>query len=341
MDDQKGRGAPGGDQALSAQAARDVDVVAKGGAVQVVGQVTQRGLAFVYAAVLFRFLGKSGAGRYRLVFQVLSNMSQLGLAGFNYAAMRFMTLGRASKQPSRVKGAMQVALAGTIVASLISTVILLVWADPIAGLFDDDPQKRAELVELIRIGSPYILLYALMQVLRYCTQSYKTMVPSVMVGNVIQPALRFVIGVGVLIAGAGVAGALVSLNISVAIAVVVAAWYLAKMLTEAERMAIPEREVGPMVRFALPQAGSSLLGVQTLGLGVLLLGVYKSDAAVGLFTVALQLQGPGNVFLGGIVNIWAPVVSDLHAKGEIARLVPGVRCTDHRARPLRSAFRRI
>ena len=137
-----------------------------------------------------------------------------------------MTLARSAKDPGRVKGAMQVALWGTTVASTVATIALLVWADPIASLFNDDPQKESDFVELIRIGSPYIVLYSLMQVMRYCTQSYKTMVPSVMVGNVIQPAARFVIGVGVLIAGAGVAGVLVAANISVAIALVAAAWYL-------------------------------------------------------------------------------------------------------------------
>jgi O-antigen/teichoic acid export membrane protein len=75
-----------------------------------------------------------------------------------------------------------------------------------------------------------------------------------------------------------------------------------------------------MVRFALPQAGASLLGVQTLGLGVIILGVLSTNVQVGLFGVALSLQGPGTVFLGGIVNIWAPVVSDLHERGEIRRL---------------------
>ena len=319
MDDQKGRGAAGGD-ALSSQAAADVRVVAKGGAVQVVGQVTQRSLSFFFSLAAIRFLGKSAFGQYSLVFRVLTNVAQLGLLGFNYAAMRFMTLGRAEKEPGRVKGAMQVALIGAGIASALATIALLVWADPIASLFNEDPQKQSEFVELIRIGSPYVALYALMQVLRYCTQSYKTMVPSVMVGNVIQPIARFVIGLSVLIAGAGVTGLLVSTNISVAIALVAGAWYLRRMLTEAESAATPQRELGPMLRFALPQAGSSLLGVQTLGLSVLMLGIYRSDAAVGLFVIALNLQGPGNVFLGGIVNIWAPVVSDLHSRGEMGRL---------------------
>jgi O-antigen/teichoic acid export membrane protein len=39
-----------------------------------------------------------------------------------------------------------------------------------------------------------------------------------------------------------------------------------------------------------------------------------------VFGVALSLQRPGSVFLSGMVNIWAPVVTDLYERREIARL---------------------
>ncbi|MGH2754814.1 MAG: oligosaccharide flippase family protein [Actinomycetota bacterium] len=319
MEEQKGRGGSG-DEALSKQAAADVNVVAKGGAVQVVGQVTQRSLSFFFSAVAIRILGAGGFGRYSLVLRILSNAAQFGLAGFNYAAMRFITKARAAKDHGAVRGAIRDGLIGAATASILVTVALLALAGPLASVFGDSTANDDALAELLRISFPYVILFALLQVLRYCTQAYKTMVPSVMAGNVIQPAFRFVIGVAVLAAGGGVAGAIISLNVSLAIAVVAAAWYLRRMLTQAEMAASPRPQFRPMLRFAIPQAGASLLGVQTLGVGILLLGVYESDAAVGLFAVALQLQGPGNVFLGGIVNIWAPVVSDLHEKGEIARL---------------------
>jgi O-antigen/teichoic acid export membrane protein len=60
--------------------------------------------------------------------------------------------------------------------------------------------------------------------------------------------------------------------------------------------------------------------VQTLGLGILALKILSTNRQVGLFAVALSLQAPGNLFLGSIVNIWAPVVSDLYERGAIERL---------------------
>jgi O-antigen/teichoic acid export membrane protein len=305
---------------LSTEAAADIKVVAKGGAVQLVGQVSERLLSFFFQAVFVRLLGPAPYGIYRQVQQILTNLSQLGLAGFNYAGMRFITKARAEGNHAAVKGTIRIALGASMTISLAVFAALLVFAPQIAGVFGETAAQDSELARLIRLGAAFVPLFALLQVLRYCTQAYKTMVPSVIAGNIVRPVTRFVLGVAILLAGFEVAGAVVTLTISAAVAAVVAGWYLRRLLTAEERAAAPKAEAGPIVRFALPQAGASLLGIQTLGLGILILGYLSSNEEVGLFAIALSLQGLGNVFLGGIVNIWAPVVSDLHSKGEMARL---------------------
>ena len=305
---------------LSKEAAEDVRTVAKGGAVQVVGQFTQRGLSFFFQIVTSNLLGIAAFGLYRQVSQVLAIAGQLGLAGFNYAAMRWITKARAAGEPGGVRGAARVGITSALIASTIVVIGLLLAADALGARFGDSGADEAEFARLFRIGAAYVPLFALLQVLRYCTQAYKTMVPSVTVGNIVQPTIRFVLGTALLLAGLEVAGAVVSLVVSMGISAVVAFWFFQRMMTEEERTATPVRQTGPMVRFALPQAGASLLGIQSLGLGIILLGLLEDNKAAGAFAVALSLQGPANVFLGGIVNIWAPIVSDLHEKGEIARL---------------------
>lgn len=281
---------------------------------QIAGQLSQRGLSFLFTIVAFQFLGKAGYGIYRQVSQVLAIAAQLGLAGFNYASMRFITLARADGDAATMRGAASAGLSAAGFASVVVAGAVFLSASAIAAFFHD-----SEMSSLLRLGAVYVPLFALMQVLRYCTQAFKTMVPSVLVGNVIQPVARFVFGAVALLAGYEVAGAVGSLVASVAVAVAAGSFYVAKMLPRAPREGVT-RPFAAMTRFALPQAGASLLGVQTLGLGVLLLGRYEDPGTVGLFAVALALQGPGTVFLGGIVNIWAPVVSDLHHRGDIARL---------------------
>ncbi|HEV3471640.1 MAG TPA: polysaccharide biosynthesis C-terminal domain-containing protein, partial [Actinomycetota bacterium] len=215
----------------------------------------------------------------------------------------------------------RVALSGTITASALVFVVLVIGAEMLAGPFEpDDTAKADELADLLRIGAAYVPLFGLMQVLRYCTQGYKTMVPSVIAGNLVQPSALFVLGIGALLLGLGVAGAVTSLVISIAAGAGTAAFLFARLLSDDQRRADPEADRPGMIRFALPQAGASLLGIQSLGLGVILLGLIAEPAAVAFFSAALALEAPGGIFLSGIVNIWAPVVSDLHGKGEIERL---------------------
>jgi O-antigen/teichoic acid export membrane protein len=305
---------------LSKEAAKDLAIVAKGGAIQVVGQILQRSLSFLFASVVVRALGVAASGVYRQVAQTLTLAGQLGLLGFNFAAMRWIARSRAAGEPGGVKGATHVAVFGTLISSAVVFIGLMVLAGPIGATFGDSAAKDAEFARLIRLGAAYVPLFGLLQVYRYCTQAYKTMVPSVIAGNIVQPAVRFILGLVLILAGFEVAGVVVTLVASMGVGAVVAYWYYRRLLTEKERAAEPVRKTGEMVRFSMAQAGASLLGVQSLGLGILLLGIISNDAAVGVFGIALSLQGPANVFLGGIVNIWAPMVSDLHEKGEMDRL---------------------
>ncbi|HEV3485694.1 MAG TPA: oligosaccharide flippase family protein, partial [Vicinamibacterales bacterium] len=305
---------------LTDAAARDVATVAKGGAVQIAGQITQRFLSMLFSILLGRMLGPPGLGMYGQVRQILTVGGQLGLAGYNYAAMRFIAIARANDEPPGVKGAARVALGGTILASAIVFFALVIGAPLLAEPFEPDNDRAAELNRLLRLGAAYVPLFGILQVLRYCTQAYKTMVPSVVAGNIVQPSVRFVLGVGALLLGFGVAGAVTTLAASMAVGAVVAWILFARLMTDAQRQAKPVADRRAMTRFALPQAGASLLGIQSLGLGIILLGLISDSTAVAFFQVALALEAPGGIFLSGIVNIWAPVVSDLHAKGAIERL---------------------
>jgi O-antigen/teichoic acid export membrane protein len=313
---------------LTAEAAADIRTVAKGGATQIVGQISQRSVSFLFTAIAVRLLDAGGYGLYRQVAQVLTVAAQLGLLGFNYASMRFTARARAAGDHAAVRGAARVGVAGSLVASLVVVTALFFLAGPLASSFADRPEQAGRLAGLFRLGAAYVPLYAVMQVLRYCTQAYKTMLPSVVIGNIVQPITRFVLGVGALLAGVSVAASqswLVSVSVVTLVASVgsgaLAGVYLyARMLSPDERRATPRHEPGAMVRFALPQMGASLLGVQSLGLGVIVLGVLATNRDVGIFGVALALQGPAGVFLSGIVNIWAPVVTDLYERGAIDTL---------------------
>jgi O-antigen/teichoic acid export membrane protein len=298
----------------------EVTTLAKGGAIQIAGVIANRGLAFVLVAVAVRLLGLARYGLLREVTQILNIVGLLAPGGLQWAAVRFIAQARALKDYPAVRGTVRVTLVGSAVVSTALAVGIVLAAEPIARAFHQTPEQTVQMANLLRIGALFIPLYALMTVLRNIAQAYKAMMPSVIVGNIVQPATFVVFSVVALALGLAVRGVVMSLVLSAAVATMLGIWFYQRLLRPEEREATPRSDVGAILKFGLPQAGSNLFSIQALGLGVVIVGLFRDEREVGLIAIALSLQALGNVFLTGMFNIWAPVVSSLYAKGQMDRL---------------------
>lgn len=309
-----------GPSGIAETTAADIMVLGKGGAVQLAGQFLARGLSFLFVGVAARILGPAGFGIYRQVKQVLITLGEVAPGGFNFAAVREIARGRAKGDHGAVRGAVRFSVRGALIVSLLLFVGVLVGADRIASWFGDSAQARQQMTVALQVGALFIPLYALMQVLRFATQGYKTMVPSVAVGSVIQPGAAVILSLAALLGGLGITGVILAEVMATGVALLVAIHYYLRIRTEKERLARPTWDAGRMTRFALALGGTRLFNTQSLGLGVILLGIAGTDREVGLFAIALSLQTLGVTFFQSIGNIWAPVVADVFERRDLARL---------------------
>jgi O-antigen/teichoic acid export membrane protein len=301
-------------------AATNVKTVAQGGLVQLAGQGAFRLLNFVFVAVAFRVLGPAAFGLYRQVTQVLQIAGQVASGGFQFAALRTIAQARARRNPGAVRGATRAGLLGSIVISSVVLLGILFGAEALGQLFSDSPAQARDTTHLLLLGAIYVPLVAVTQVLTFATMASRSMKPSVLVNDVIQPGALFVIGVGLLLMGFGVVGLVSGVAASAGVGLLAAIWFWRRSLSPDERHARPTVQAGPMVRFALPQAGVKLLNMRTVAPGILILGVTRSDAEVGLFALAVSLQGIALLFSQAILNTWTATVANLHGRGETAQL---------------------
>lgn len=300
--------------------AADLRVMVKGGAVQFVGYGVNRLANLVFVAVTVRFLGPAGYGVYRQVAQLLQMIGNMGPGGFDVAGLRWIAKARASKDPGGVRGAARVAFAGSTLVSFSLGLAVFLSANWIARGFADSPADVEPMVELLHLGAAFIPLYALMQVFRFACQGFKTNIPSVVAGNVVQPISLIVVSIGGLALGWGVHGLIIGLMASAAMGLVTAIWFFNRIRTRDEKMTAGGAPVGPMVRFAVPQWGVTLFRVGGLGPHLVLLGLLSSDLDVGLFAIGNSLQGLALIFPQAILSLWGPMVADLHERGEMDRL---------------------
>lgn len=300
--------------------AADLRVMVKGGAIQFVGFGVNRLANLVFVAITVRFLGPAGYGLYRQVAQLLQMIGNMGPGGFDVTGLRWIAKARASNDPGAVRGAARVAFTGSTVVSLSLGLAVFLSATWIARGFADSPADVGIMVELLQLGAAFVPLYALMQVVRFACQGFKTNVPSVVAGNVVQPVSLIVVSIGGLALGWGVHGLIIGLMASAALGLVTAIWFFNRIRTRDEKTIAAGSQVGPMVRFAIPQWGVTLFRVGGLGPHLVLLGLLSSDLDVGLFAIGNSLQGLALIFPQAILSLWGPMVADLHERGEMDRL---------------------
>jgi hypothetical protein len=106
-----------------------VSVIAKGGAVQITGQLMQGRIVVRVCRDRSADLGNRQLRLFRQAVQALAIAGQVGLLGLNFSAMRFIARSRATGNPGRVRGSAWTALTCVSVTSGVGLFALLIGAD--------------------------------------------------------------------------------------------------------------------------------------------------------------------------------------------------------------------
>ena len=298
--------------------AADLRAVAKGSITQFVGTGASRAAGLLFVAIAIRLLGAAGFGVYRQIAQLLMMTSMVATLGFDGALLRSVAQARARGLSGAVRSATRTAVTTVTMISVGLFLAFFFAAGPIAGVFADHPSQQDELAFLLRLGAGFVPIFALAKVLITGTMGFRTVIPSVIVGDVLQPVSLLLLSTLAILAGYGVAGAVGALLASALLALVAAVWFYRRLVPEEQRHPHPTSSFRSMASFALPRAGSRAL--QWGSIGTLLLGIFGTDREVALFAVAISLQGIVLVFPQAFLSIWQPIVVDLVERKETDRL---------------------
>lgn len=298
--------------------AADLRAVAKGSLVQFAGKGANRMAGLLFVAIAIRLLGAAGFGLYRQVAQLLMTTSLVATLGFDSALLRTIAQARARNEQGVIREAMRTALTTVTIVSIVLVSLFLFATGPIASAFVDSPSQWGEMAFLLRFGAAFIPAFALARVISIGTMGFKTVVPAVLIGDVLQPVSLLIFSTVVLVAGYGVRGAVAALLMSAVVALATAAWSYRKLLPVSQRQSHSSSSFRSMAGFALPRAGARALRWGSLG--TLLLGMLGTDRDVTLFAVAISLQGLVLIFPQAFLSIWQPIVVDLVERRETERL---------------------
>jgi O-antigen/teichoic acid export membrane protein len=291
-----------------------IDSIGRGTAVMVVGTVALLLLSFIVRVELARHLSLEDFGSFNLGLALTGLLALVALLGLHQATARSLA---AHKDPGMRRYLIRYVLIITVVAAAVASSVVYFLAEPIASVFD--PGDPAQLTVVFQMFSVTIGLTLLCTFLSSVFQGFEDTVPNAWLNQSVQPA-SFLVFVSIFFYfHLQLIGALV-------------AWVLSNVVTFTALIAytlhrlprhLPPVPVVPRLPDGLWTLSTSLWGVTTLSfvtayIDTLILGAFRPEEAVGIYSAVMTLARLILVASGAVTYIFLPVTARLKGEGKVA-----------------------
>jgi O-antigen/teichoic acid export membrane protein len=308
-----------------AKPAADLLPLARAWLLVLFGLISSSVLGFVFAIVIARGLGASGAGVFFAALALFTILSAAAQFGANTGAVRTVARLRALGRGQDVGPTLVVALCPVVAISIVLSLTLLVFAPEISRLIIHGADSDAAVLYL-RVFAPFLPFACASAVIVAATRGFGTMVPLVGVDQLGKGTARLLLGLAALGSGLGGAALAVAWAVPIALACVVAGGALIVLVRRGEARTSKASRPSPrrsltaeFWRFTAPRGVASIFQITLLWLDTILLAALASPHAAGIYTAAARYVTQGAVVIHAVVFVIGPLVSGLLATGERER----------------------
>ena len=287
---------------------REVLGIARGGALNIVGQLCSQISFFIITLILARTLGRTDVGVYAEGFAFLVLLGLLSLSGFRAGLTRFVAVHLAEGDRGALRGTVRLGLGLSALASVVLGSLLFVLSSWLADSVFGDPHVAVAL----RFVGAALPAAVFIDAALSATQGFKTMKAYALVGLILEPGLRLALTAGALAAGWGLRGALTGLLVSNYVGAALAAVALRRLMgrpTEAPRYDVRQLFVFSTVSWLASLASAGLIWADTI-----LLGIYKTSADVGVYQVSTRMVMLAAFVMTPVNAAFAPRIADLYQR---------------------------
>ncbi len=282
------------------------------------GTVFTGALGYVFKVYLARVLGAEALGMYAMGLTIISFLGILNGLGLSESAVRFVAQYAAARRFEALRSLLWNGSWTLLAANLISAGVLLEAGPWMATRFYHSPQlaRYLPLFALIMITGALNTFYG--KVLA----GYKEVGRRTMITRFVASPVTMALAVLLTALGGGLWGYLVAQIVSSAIVMALLAslvWRLTPVAARAPDFKKPW--IGPEVwSFSAAMFGVGLMEFFMAQTDRVALGFYRGAHTVGIYAVAAALVAYEPIILQSVNQIFAPVISDIHTRGDHALL---------------------
>jgi O-antigen/teichoic acid export membrane protein len=275
-------------------------------------------LGYGFKIYIARMLGANALGLFALGMTIVSFLGNFNVLGLPGAAVRFVALYSASNRVRELRTLLWNGSWILLTTNLIFAA-LLIGAGPWIAI---RVYHSAELVRYLPLFAPIMILSAMTLFFGNVLAGYREVGRRTMITSFVGGPITMAVSVLLITMGGGLDGYLTAQIVGATVVVVLlvsAVWQFTPVAAKS-----PDTKnlwIGPELwSFASVMLG---LGVMRFLIGQtdrIALGIYRGAHDVGVYAVAASLVAYEAIILQSVNQIFAPVIADIHARGEHAVL---------------------
>lgn len=279
------------------------------------GRIFTLAAGYFFKVYLARKLGADALGMYALGLTIIGSLGIFNAFGLSRSATKFVAAYCATGRFDLLRGLLIRSLLMLLFTNLLFVPILLAGGPYIATHIYHTPEL-----------SHYLWIFALLM----CTATfntffsrvlagYKQVARSTMLTMFLGMPLMMVCTVVFVMCGWGLRGYLIAQAVAdgvVFILLAVTVWRLTPNKTRSYSGSVPALE-SRVISFSATVLIMEFLGFLILHADKVFLGIYLNPKEVGIYALASGMAAFVPMILQSVNQIFAPIVSDLHARGEL------------------------
>lgn len=292
----------------------NLKTITKGAGISFIGIIISYILAYLFNIIIARAIGASGVGLFNLGQSIIILLSPIAIFGLDTGILRYLPMHQ--KDNAVVRGIMSFSLKLVASVSVILALLLIFFSKHIA----DKVFHTSELSLIIKLFALCLPLMTIMTIFRQIALAYKKPVYKVLIEDIIQKVLLISFSLLFIYLGFNVLGIVYTFIISILISASIYLIFIKKTTPLFSFKIKPEYISKELLVYSFPLLFAGIVAIIIAKMDILMLGYFRTPAEVGIYSIAIKTALLLLIGLQAVNQIFSPMISSLHQKGEIQEL---------------------